>query len=64
MCQFVYKLAKVEAKDEELAETSFPGAWKNKLTLLLKNLPTLKSDRRHWLIRFPVLIAEVERSTK
>ena len=36
MCQFVYKLAKVEAKDEELAETSFSGAWKNKLTLLLK----------------------------
>ena len=29
MCQFVYKLAKVEAKDEELAETSFSGAWKN-----------------------------------
>ena len=35
MCQFIYKLAKVEAKDEELAETSFSGAWKNKLTLLL-----------------------------
>ena len=36
MCQFVYKLAKVDAKDEELAETSFSGAWKKKLTLLLK----------------------------
>ena len=36
MCQFVYKIAKVEAKDEELAETSFSGAWKNNLTLLLK----------------------------
>ena len=35
MCQFVYKLAKVEAKDEEHAETSFSGAWKNKLTLQL-----------------------------
>ena len=36
MCQFVYKIAKVEAKDEELAETSFSGARKDKLTLLLK----------------------------
>ena len=35
MFQFVYKLAKVEAKDEEHAETSFSGAWKNKFTLLL-----------------------------